>query len=107
MFYIPETVKTSTLVQNGGSRMEEEATVSVLLCSFCDFHCYKDRSLLKHIHGNDPNFVVYFSKCERSYTKWSSLKKHLHREHPSMLFEVFTHDHGLCVYVCRDLRLVC
>ena len=89
--------------------MEEEATVSVLLCSFCDFRSYGDRSLLKHIrniHGNDPNFVVYCSKCRRLYTKWSSLKKHIHREHPSMLFEVFIHIRGLCVYVCRDLRLV-
>ena len=80
---------TSAPVRNGGSRMEEEATVSVLLCNFCDLRCYEDRSLLKHIrnvHGNDPNFVVYCNKCGRSYKKWSYLKKHLHREHSSMLF---------------------
>ena len=78
--------------------------VSVLLCSFCDFRCYDDKSLLKHIrdiHENDPNFVVYCSQCGRSYKKWSSLKKHLHREHPSAY--IFTHI--LCK-LCSDMDIL-
>ena len=67
--------------------MDEEAELSLLVCSLCDFRCYDNRALLKHarsVHENDPNFVIYCSQCGRSYKKWTSLKKHLHREHPGI-----------------------
>lgn len=54
----------------------------------CDFQCYNNQVLLKHTksaHENDPRFLVYCSICGKSMKKWSSLKKHLQREHRSLL----------------------
>ena len=56
----------------------------LFLCSYCEFRCYNNLGLLKHIratHENDPNFRVYCSLCGKSYNKWCSFKKHLHRDH--------------------------
>ena len=56
----------------------------LFLCSYCEFRCYNHLGLLKHIratHENDPNFRVYCSLCGKSYNKWCSFKKHLHRDH--------------------------
>ena len=64
--------------------MENEATVRILSCTFCDFRCYKHQSLLKHIkgvHGNDPNFLIYCRHCSASYKRWDSLCKHIQRVH--------------------------
>ena len=56
----------------------------LFLCSYCEFRCYNHLGLLKQIratHENGPNFRVYCSLCRKSYNKWCSFKKHLHRDH--------------------------
>ena len=56
----------------------------LFLCSYCEFRCYHHLGLLKHIratHENDLNFRVHCSLCGKSYNKWCSFKKHLHRDH--------------------------
>ena len=61
-----------------------EVKMSALFCSFCDYRCHRDGFLLKHLrdfHANDPNFQVNCTLCGKSYKKWCSLKKHLHRVH--------------------------
>ena len=63
--------------------MNEEARVFVVLCKMCDFRCFDNAALINHardVHENDPNFILYCGECGRSYNKWNSLKKHLHRE---------------------------
>ena len=60
--------------------------MSTTFCHLCDYGCRDERALLKHlrdIHENDANFQVSCSLCGRTYRKWCSLKKHLHRSHPS------------------------
>ena len=62
----------------------EDQRLSALYCSYCDFRCYSQLSLLKHVrdlHANDPNFSVSCSLCGKVYKKWCSFKKHLHRRH--------------------------
>ena len=54
--------------------------------AYCNFRCYEERVLLKHmrtVHSNDPRFCVRCSICGKTFRKWPSLKKHLHREHGS------------------------
>jgi len=64
---------------------------NLLLCSLCDFRCNGKFILLKHmrdIHENDSNFHVTCELCGRTYKKWNSLKKHLHRDHGSECADV-------------------
>ena len=59
------------------------AEVSVVVCSYCDFQCYNQVSLMKHLkntHANDPNFRVHCIFCDNSFKKWDTLKKHLQRD---------------------------
>lgn len=68
--------------------------MSALFCSFCDYRCHSDHFLLKHLrdfHENDPNFQVNCSLCGKSYKKWCSLKKHLHRVHSGKDYSDITH----------------
>ena len=60
------------------------AHVPMQFCSYCDFRCYNQRALLKHLrdlHQNDPSFRVFCTLCGMTFRKWCSLKKHLHRDH--------------------------
>ena len=72
----------------------EGGNVCILLCRYCDFQCLDHKSLLKHtraIHENDPDFKIYCSLCGRSFQKWCSLKKHLHRDHTGNI-KCYVHD---------------
>ena len=58
---------------------------------------------MKHarsVHENDPNFVIYCSQCGRSYKKWTSLKKHLHREHPGVEL-CNNRNRNKCQFMCN------
>lgn len=64
--------------------MASTSESSVLLCNYCDLRCYDRLVLLKHMrdtHEKDGNFSVVCDLCGRTYKKWNSLKKHLHRDH--------------------------
>ena len=53
-----------------------DGTNQVYCCSMCNFQCFNNRLLLKHIksaHENDPRFLVYCSICGKSMRKWSYL----------------------------------
>ena len=56
-------------------------------CSICDtFLAGTFQLLLSHIrrvHGNDPNFhcVCGISGCTRTFKKYFSWRKHIHRDH--------------------------
>lgn len=61
---------------------------ALILCQFCDFHCRSNVKLLKltkDVHRNDAK-VFYYNHCSKSYKKWDSLKKHLHRCHCGKLY---------------------
>ena len=58
--------------------------VSVFFCDKCDFRSFDNETLVKHVldrHSRDPNFSVACNFCGKTYTKWNSFKKHLHRTH--------------------------
>ena len=49
------------------------------MCTFC---ASSKASLVHHVcqvHRDDPHFLLYCSGCLRSYTRWDSYRKHLHR----------------------------
>ena len=43
---------------------------------------------MREIHGNDSNFNISCELCGRTYKKWDSLKKHLHRDHAGECVDV-------------------
>ena len=81
-------------------------STTTTFCHLSDYWCLDERALLKHlreIHENDANFQVSCSLCGRTYRKWCSLKKHLHRSHPSKSRKVRLHwftSECLCLCVC-------
>ena len=57
-----------------------------LSCEYCNYSCPVNESdhFFKHLikfHSNEPNFLVYCSKCRRSFSKANSLQRHYNREH--------------------------
>ena len=51
-------------------------------CSMCAYCTGKEEDLVAHvctIHRYHPNFQVYCASCLRSYSKWTTYKKHLSR----------------------------
>ena len=49
------------------------------MCSFC---AADNGTLVSHvckIHRHDPNFLIYCSRCLRSFRVWDTYKKHLYR----------------------------
>lgn len=60
-------------------------------CSHCyRFHALKMSSILRHIgrvHSHDPGFdmVCGIDDCPRTFKKYYSFRKHLHRKHPDIL----------------------
>ena len=51
-------------------------------CSMCSFYAKDDVTLVSHvckIHRHDPNFLVYCSRCLRSFRVWDTYKKHRYR----------------------------
>lgn len=54
----------------------------VLCCSMCSFQASDRDTLVLHvckIHRHDPNFLIYCSRCLRSFRVWETYKKHLYR----------------------------
>ena len=51
-------------------------------CSMCSFCATNNATLVSHvckIHRYDPNFLIYCSRCVRSFKVWDTYKKHLYR----------------------------
>ena len=51
----------------------------LLNCPMCSYIASHEEQLLRHvcqIHKHDPNFLIYCSKCSRSFTKLESFRKH-------------------------------
>jgi hypothetical protein len=69
--------------------MIREVMDELLSCVYCDFQSSSHHLLLKHIrsHENLPDFLVGCSVCGKSYRKWGSLRKHLHRDHKQIRCE--------------------
>ena len=63
----------------------EKIEFIVAACAIFSATITKCYSSTKSAHENDPRFLVYCSICGKSMKKWSSLKKHLQREHRSLL----------------------
>ena len=61
----------------------EKIEFIVAACAIFSATITKCYSSTKSAHENDPRFLVYCSICGKSMKKWSSLKKHLQREHRS------------------------
>ena len=69
--------------------MEQSTAASILFCSYCDFECYSHSALLNHIkfiHQDDPQFKISCMDCGKTFKKWCTLKKHLHRDHRDSSF---------------------
>ena len=52
------------------------------ICTMCEFSTQRQSTLVDHIfsiHRDDPHFLIYCSRCYRSYTKWDSYRKHVYR----------------------------
>lgn len=93
------------------SSMMTSLTVSPLvqLYQYRDFCSYSNATLLRHMrdsHQNDLNFVVYCTHCGKSYTHWSSLKKHLCRKHRGELFGKFMLNNRLLLKLMLLLLLL-
>ena len=51
----------------------------LLNCPMCSYIASHEEQLLRHvcqIHKHDPNFLIYCSKCSRSFTKLELFRKH-------------------------------
>ena len=51
-------------------------------CSMCSFSATNNATLISHvckIHRHDPNFLIYCSRCLRSFRVWDTYKKHIYR----------------------------
>ena len=58
------------------------AMSTVFSCSMCSFYATDNDRLVSHvckIHRYDPNFLIYCSRCLRSFRVWDTYKKHLYR----------------------------
>lgn len=56
-----------------------KAMSELLNCPMCSYIASHEKQLLRHvcqIHEHDPNFLIYCSKCSRSFTKLESFQKH-------------------------------
>ena len=54
----------------------------VFACPMCLFYATDDATLISHvckIHRHDPNFLVYCSRCLRSFRVWDTYRKHRYR----------------------------
>ena len=54
----------------------------VFTCPMCSFYATDDATLVSHIcniHRHDPNFLIYCSRCLRSFRVWDTYKKHRYR----------------------------
>ena len=54
----------------------------VHLCTMCSFSSTRITTLTSHVlraHRSHPRFHIYCKYCLRSYKKWDSYRKHLHR----------------------------
>lgn len=53
--------------------------MSELNCPMCSYIASHEKQLLRHvcqIHEHDPNFLIYCSKCSRSFAKLELFRKH-------------------------------
>ena len=56
-----------------------KAMSELLNCPMCSYIASHEKQLLRHvcqIHEHDPNFLIYCSKCSRSFTKLESFQKY-------------------------------